>query len=247
MGGTLIAPPALLSSSIIILILGIILTLGSVAPTSPSPSSREPPAIREPPGMAGLLFVISGPSGVGKGSIIEQLRARLPDLAVSVSATTRPPRPEEQPGVHYHFLQEAEFRAQVEAGAFLEWVEVHGAYYGTPRRQLEERIATGKDLVLDIEVQGAQAVKGVFPDAILIFIAPPSLEELEKRLSDRNTEGSRAVTLRLSRAEEELRLMREYEYIIVNDDLARATDDVAAVITAERRRNRAKKGGNVSS
>lgn len=191
--------------------------------------------------MAGFLFVISGPSGVGKGSIIQGLLTRITDLSVSVSATTRPPRPGEINGVHYHFLKQEEFSRHIESGDFLEWVRVHGAYYGTPRQFLEKELSAGKDIVLDIEVKGAKEVKKYFPDAISIFIIPPSLEELHNRLSNRKTENKYARSKRLARAEEELREMQEYDYIIVNEDLGKATREVCAIITAERRRNRQKK------
>lgn len=194
--------------------------------------------------MAGLLFIVSGPSGVGKGSIIQGLLVRFSDLSVSVSATTRPPRPGEVHGVHYYFISEEEFRRKIAKGEFIEWVKVHGAYYGTPKQLLEQRLNSGNDLVLDIEVNGAQAVKQYFPDAILIFVTPPSLEDLDKRLVNRKTEGETARFQRLSRAEEELQRIQEYDYIVVNEDLEPAVCEVAAIITAEKCRNKTKKGGN---
>lgn len=191
--------------------------------------------------MAGLLFIISGPSGVGKGSIIQGLLARIADISVSISATTRPPRPGEINGVHYHFLKQEEFARYIEKGEFLEWVRVHDAYYGTPKQFLEKELSQGKDIVLDIEIKGAKEVKKIFPLAISIFIIPPSLEELRNRLSSRKTENKQARSQRLARAEEELQEIQEYDYIVINEDLGNAVGEVSAIITAERNRNRQKK------
>lgn len=191
--------------------------------------------------MAGLLFVISGPSGVGKGSIIQGLLIYIKDLLVSVSATTRHSRPGEINGIHYHFLRQEEFLRHIESGKFLEWVQVHGAYYGTPKQFLEKELSAGKDIVLDIEVKGAKEVRKYFTDAVSIFIIPPSLEELHNRLLNRKTENKDARSKRLARAEEELREIQEYDYIVTNEDLEKAIQDVCAIITAERCRNRQKK------
>lgn len=191
--------------------------------------------------MAGLLFVISGPSGVGKGSIIQGLLICIKDLLVSVSATTRHSRPGEINGIHYHFLRQEEFLRHIESGKFLEWVQVHGAYYGTPKQFLEKELSAGKDIVLDIEVKGAKEVRKYFTDAVSIFIIPPSLEELHNRLLNRKTENKDARSKRLARAEEELREIQEYDYIVINEDLEKAIQDVCAIITAERCRNRQKK------
>lgn len=191
--------------------------------------------------MAGLLFVISGPSGVGKGSIIQGLLICIKDLLVSVSATTRHSRPGEINGIHYHFLGQEEFLRHIESGKFMEWVQVHGAYYGTPKQFLEKELSAGKDIVLDIEVKGAKEVRKYFTDAVSIFIIPPSLEELHNRLLNRKTENKDARSKRLARAEEELREIQEYDYIVINEDLEKAIQDVCAIITAERCRNRQKK------
>lgn len=191
--------------------------------------------------MAGLLFVISGPSGVGKGSIIQGLLICIKDLLVSVSATTRHSRPGEINGIHYHFLRQEEFLRHIESGKFLEWVQVHGAYYGTPKQFIEKELSAGKDIVLDIEVKGAKEVRKYFTDAVSIFIIPPSLEELHNRLLNRKTENKDARSKRLARAEEELREIQEYDYIVINEDLEKAIQDVCAIITAERCRNRQKK------
>lgn len=183
----------------------------------------------------GTLIVIAGPSGVGKGSIVAQLLARDPDrLALSVSATTRAPRPGEVEGVHYRFVSDEAFDAMIERGELLEWAEVVGHRSGTPRRAVEELLASGHDVVLEIDVQGARQVRALVPDAVLIFVAPPSLRELERRLRDRGTESEERIALRLATASAELDERDRFDHVVVNDDLQTASSQVAAIIDASR-------------
>lgn len=181
----------------------------------------------------GLLIVLSGPSGVGKGTVCAALRKLCPNLVYSVSATTRPPRPGEQEGVNYFFKTREEFERMIEQGELLEWAEYVGNYYGTPRRFVEEMLAQGKDVLLEIEVQGAMQVKRQFPDGVFIFLVPPSMEELRRRIHGRGTEGSGAITERLETARAELAMMAEYDYVVVNDSVEHACERIRAIVTAE--------------
>lgn len=178
----------------------------------------------------GNLIVISGPSGAGKGTLVSRLVERIPDAWVSVSATTRSPRPGEVEGVHYFFMDEAHFKRVVEEGGFLEWAHVHGHSYGTMRASVEDAIAQGKQVILEIDVQGALQVRQAMPDAHLIFIEPPSMEELERRLRGRGTETDEVVRQRMNTAKVELAKKMEYDVRVVNDDLARATDELVSII-----------------
>lgn len=184
----------------------------------------------------GLLVVIAGPSGVGKGTLLRCLRDRIPELQVSVSATTRTPRPGEVEGRHYHFLSRDEFRRRIAEGDFLEWAEYQGNYYGTPRSEVDQRIAAGAVVVLEIEVQGARQIRDLVPDALLVFLAPPSLEELERRLADRGTEDVDAVVRRLGTARQELAERDWFDVVVVNDDVERACDELEAAIRGARQR-----------
>src|SRR5579875_1471831 len=176
------------------------------------------------------IFVITGPSGVGKGTLIRALRQRIPKLALSVSATTRAPREGERDGVDYHFLSEAEFERRVQEGEFLEHVHYAGASYGTLRSELQQSIAKGRPL--EIEVQGARLVRAALPEATLIFIAPPSLEELRRRLQARGTDSSEKVAQRLTLAEQELRAQSEFAHVVENDTLERALAELEAIVRA---------------
>lgn len=176
------------------------------------------------------LFVISGPSGVGKGTLVARLRELRPDLGLTVSATTRRPRPGEVDGVSYHFLTGEEFSRRVEAGEFLEWAQVHDHRYGTLRSEVDRLLAEGRSVVLEIDVQGGANVKRLYPDSVGIFIEPPSDEVLEERLRGRGTEDEATVRLRLADARRELELASQYDVRIVNDDLQRATDELARTI-----------------
>ena len=173
------------------------------------------------------LFVVSGPSGAGKGTLLSLLRKRRPDLGLTVSATTRSPRPGETDGVSYHFLSEEEFSARLERGEFLEWAYVHGHRYGTLRSEVDARLAAGVSVVLEIDPQGAFHVREVYPEAVLVFIEPPSLEILEERLRARGTEEEAQIELRMKNALHEMELAGRYDVRVVNDELARATDELA--------------------
>ena len=173
------------------------------------------------------LFVVSGPSGAGKGTLLSLLRKRRPDLGLTVSATTRSPRPGETDGVSYHFLSEEEFSARLERGEFLEWADVHGHRYGTLRSEVDARLAAGVSVVLEIDPQGAFHVREVYPEAVLVFIEPPSLEILEERLRARGTEEEAQIELRMKNALHEMELAWRYDVRVVNDELARATDELA--------------------
>ncbi|MFC2647047.1 MAG: guanylate kinase [Coriobacteriaceae bacterium] len=176
------------------------------------------------------LFVISGPSGAGKGTLVAQLRKAHPELGLAVSATTRSPRPGEVDGKDYYFLSEGEFKRRVAAGEFVEWAYVHGRMYGTLVKEVERLLAQGKSLILEIDIQGALNVKKVWPDAVLIFIEPPSLEELERRLRGRGTEDEQSIELRLKNAKHEMTLADDYDVRIVNDTVDRAVRELSDTI-----------------
>jgi len=181
----------------------------------------------------GCLIVVSGPSGTGKGTICSALLQQHPEIAYSVSATTRAPREGERDGVNYYFLQKAEFERMIAAGELLEWAEVYGNYYGTPLKKIRERLAEGQDILLEIDTQGALNVKSKMPEGVLIFIMPPSLEELESRLRGRGTDAEDCILRRLSEAEAEMSLAKEYNYIVENDKVEVAVSKVAAIVAAE--------------
>jgi guanylate kinase len=177
------------------------------------------------------VFVITGPSGVGKGTLIRLLRERVPSLALSVSATTRAPRPGEQDGIDYHFLSDAEFARRVEAGEFVEWAEYSGRRYGTLRSELERHLAEGRPVVLEIEVQGARQVRRAMPEAVQIFIEPPDDEALKDRLVGRGTDDPDAIARRLAVAESELAAADEFQYRVVNDRLDEAVARLQEIVS----------------
>ncbi len=176
------------------------------------------------------VFVITGPSGVGKGTLIRTLRERVPELELSVSATTRAPRPGEQDGVDYHFLGDADFQRRVDADEFVEHAQYSGRRYGTLRAELERRTAAGHPVVLEIEVQGARQVRTTLPEAVQVFIAPPSLDALHTRLVGRGTDDEEQVAARLRVAEEELAAKDEFGHVVINDRLDDAVDELVAIV-----------------
>ena len=176
------------------------------------------------------LFVVSGPSGAGKGTLVARVREQLPNLGLTVSATTRLPREGEIDGSSYYFLTPEEFDRRVEAGDFVEWAHVHGHCYGTLASEVERNLKQGSSLILEIDVQGALQVRDRMPEAVLIFIKPPSLEVLADRLVKRGTETDESLKLRLANAEQELALIDRYYEVVVNDDLDQATADLLAII-----------------
>jgi guanylate kinase len=178
------------------------------------------------------VFVITGPSGVGKGTLIRGLLARVPELELSVSATTRAPRPGEQDGRDYHFLTPEAFAQRVQDGDFVEHATYSGNRYGTLRSELERRVAAGVPVVLEIEVQGARQVRQAMPEAIQVFIAPPSLDALRARLVGRGTDDEAQVQARLRTAEGELRAQPEFAHVVVNDRLEEATDRLVGIVEA---------------
>ena len=178
------------------------------------------------------VFVITGPSGVGKGTLIRTLRERLPELALSVSATTRAPRPGEQDGVDYHFLGDADFQRRVEEGDFVEHAVYSGRRYGTLRSELERHTAAGHPVVLEIETQGARQVRTTLPQAVQVFIAPPSLDALRTRLIGRGTDDDDEVDARLRVATQELAAQGEFGHVVVNDRLEDAVEHLVAIVAA---------------
>ncbi len=190
----------------------------------------------------GILFVVSAPSGTGKSTLIRELRSRVGGLGFSVSHTTRPPRGAETDGVEYHFVDGEAFEALVRAGGFAEWAEVHGNRYGTSFAALEAVRARGEDVVLDIDVQGALQLAEQRPDAVLVFVLPPSWEELARRLASRGQDAPEVVARRLENARGEAALAHRYHYLIWNEGLDAAAEDLAAVVRAERCRTPRRRG-----
>ena len=183
---------------------------------------------------SGSLIVISGPSGAGKGTIVKALLDKYPSIHYSVSATTRAPREGEVNGVNYWFIERKEFLRMREQDELLEWAEVYGNFYGTPRRRVMEALNRGHDIILEIDPQGAMKIKRNFPSAIFVYIVPPSPRELSRRICGRGTESQDAIRCRLNSVASELQYVHEYDYLVINDDLVEATADVAAIIRAEK-------------
>lgn len=174
--------------------------------------------------------MISGPSGAGKGTLVREVLQRIPDAWVSISATTRPPRPGERDGVEYHFLSKEEFRALIEGDGLLEWAEVFGNYYGTPRREAQEHIRRGDQVLLEIDVQGGAQVKRALPEAVLVFVEPPSLDELKSRLVNRGSESEQQIDERLRHAGHEMGIADSYDHRVVNDDLSGAVAEFIGIV-----------------
>lgn len=182
----------------------------------------------------GLLLVLSGPSGVGKGTIYARLLERLPNLNVSISVTTRRPRKGEIDGVHYYFVGKDEFAAMRERGQLLEWAETVENYYGTPKAPVVEKLNAGTDVLLEIDVKGAKQIKASFPDSVTVFVLPPSEEELRRRLTGRGTETNEQIAARLALAKEEIAQSELFDYTVVNADLETAVDEVIKIIEKEK-------------
>ncbi|MCL2009326.1 MAG: guanylate kinase [Synergistaceae bacterium] len=183
----------------------------------------------------GRLFVIAGPSGAGKGTLRTMALSGIEDLVYSVSCTTRQPREGERDGVDYHFVTERDFEDKVAGGLFLEHAVVHGCCYGTLLESVERETDAGKDVLLEIDVQGARQIREILPESVLIFIAPPSLDALEKRLRRRKTESEDKIALRLENAKKEMALSSEYDRIIVNDNLEQACEELRDLILSSRK------------
>jgi guanylate kinase len=186
--------------------------------------------------MPGTLFIVAAPSGAGKSSLVNALLEREPGIVLSISHTTRPPRPNDKDGVHYHFVKRGEFELLVEKGAFLEHAEVFGNLYGTSRATVAERFAAGRDVLLEIDWQGAQQVREKLP-CVSIFILPPSRTELLRRLRSRGSDSEAVIARRTAEARAEMLHCREFDYIIVNDDFATALGELQAIVTSQRLRN----------
>lgn len=176
----------------------------------------------------GLLFIVSGPAGSGKGTVVNELIAKHPGLTLSISATTRQPRPGEVDGVHYHFISKEEFEQRINDGKMLEYATYSGNYYGTPQKEVEEAMREGKDVILEIEVAGAMQIKEKIKDSVAIMLTPPSRDVLEARLRGRGTETEDVIKWRLERAKEELSLMPQYDYSVINED--NKSDECAEMI-----------------
>lgn len=184
----------------------------------------------------GLKIVLSGPSGSGKGTIVKEL-IKDESFKLSISATTRLPRQGEEDGLHYFFKTKEAFEKMIAENELLEHANFCGNYYGTPKSFIEECVKDGKDVILEIEVQGAAQIKEIYPDALFIFVIPPSLTELEKRLIGRNTETTQVIEQRLKRAKEELSLYKEYDYVVINDNIESAAENIQKIVQAEKLRS----------
>jgi len=184
--------------------------------------------------MSGILFIVSAPSGGGKTSLVKALLASEPEVKLSISHTTRAPRPGEENGRDYHFVPAEEFERMQRAGDFLEYAEIYGNRYGTSRKWISDQMARGVDVLLEIDWQGAQQVRRLIAGTVSIFILPPSLEVLEQRLKGRSQDGPEAIARRLAAAREEISHFREFDYVIINKDFNRAALELASIVRAER-------------
>ena len=184
--------------------------------------------------MSGHLYIVAAPSGAGKTTLVRMLLDNDAGIGLSISHTTRAPRSGEQDGREYHFIAVPDFLAKTRSGDFLEWAEVHGNYYGTSKSWIEAEMTAGRDVLLEIDWQGAQQVRKLFPAAIGVFILPPSVDELERRLSGRGTDAAETIALRVAAARDEMRHVGEFDYVIINDDLQQALADLLSVVRASR-------------
>lgn len=180
----------------------------------------------------GILIVVSGFSGAGKGTLMKRLLERYDNYALSISMTTRLPRPGEEHGKHYFFVDRDEFEKHIEDDGLIEYADYCGNYYGTPRAYVEKCLGEGRDVILEIEIQGALKIKNKFPDAVLVFVTPPDAGELQRRLTGRGTETEDVIRKRLSRAVEEAQGVENYDYIVVNDELEKCVEDIHAIVIA---------------
>ena len=201
-----------------------------------TPGESRGAAAEEAAAGRGRLFIVSSPSGGGKGTLIRHVLKSVPGISYSISWTTRPRRAGEIDGVHYHFVSEDEFSEMRERGGFLEWAVVHGNFYGSARSVVEQELDEGHDIILEIDVQGAATVRAAARDAVSVFILPPSFAVLRERLRRRGTEEPATLALRLRNARDEVRRYQEFDYVIINDDAQRAARQLAAVVYAERAR-----------
>ena len=192
----------------------------------------------------GCLFVVAAPSGAGKSSLVNAVLAREPDISLSISFTSRGPRPAERHAQHYHFVSEDAFRGMIAAGDFFEYAQVHGDYKGTARQSVEPFLAAGRDVLLEIDWQGARQVREKVPDCVSIFILPPSREELERRLRARAQDSEETILRRLADSRVDMSHAHEFDYIVINEDFARATDDLIAIVRAQRLRRAAQLARN---
>jgi guanylate kinase len=186
----------------------------------------------------GQIFVITAPSGTGKTTIIRAIRESGIGVGYCVSHTTREPRHGEIPGKHYHFITRRDFESMVDAGQFIEWAYVYGHLYGTSYSSMESQLSSGKDILLDLDIQGSEAIKRRFPESLSIFILPPSIEALKERLKKRGANDTKDVDLRMKKAAEEIMGFGEYDFIVVNDDLEQAVHEIEAIILSERARTK---------
>lgn len=186
--------------------------------------------------MSGQLYVITGPSGVGKSTIIRRLRKKLPGIGYSVSHTTRKPRKNEAHGVHYHFVDRETFEEMIEEKAFVEWAEVYGDLYGTSLASLRSETDQGLDVLMDLDNQGAKNIRGGLEESVLIYVLPPSLQALEKRLRGRSSDDEAEIKARLDKARKEIKNCVDYDHIIFNEDLGKTLEEVASIILSDRSR-----------
>ncbi len=183
---------------------------------------------------SGRIFVVSGPSGSGKSTLIREVRQKVPDLGYSVSHTSRPPRGKEKNGVEYHFVSRENFQRMIDSGEFVEWAEVYQDLYGTSVASLRSQITAGQDVIMDIDVQGARNIKDHFKDAILIYVLPPSMDVLEKRLRERRTDDEKTIRTRLTKAGMEIKNCVSYDYLVFNEQLDQAVEELKSILIAER-------------